>query len=286
VGGDNLAIPPQLGAFRHCHRGGVSRAHDIAHIVRAMGRAKIMVIDDSEAVLETTGRALRTAGYDVVTRPVAIGASAAILRERANLVLLEISMPLVSGPEIVESLRAGSLPLLGTIVFHTDRPAEELEALARKHGVAGFVPKSLSRPEMLLEVARLLVTSRGSVATTAPGWAPEVVVAGNAETAGWARRALRSHAVVRCTDSGFDALSIASGRAAPDAMLLGSTLKDLPAVDVWERASRMDASWARRIVIVDEPGHELTTTPPGARRWSPREPLVALLDRLDLSPRS
>lgn len=243
-----------------------------------------MIIDDDETSMDATARVLRAAGYEVVTRPVAIGASAAILRERPSLVLCEVAMPLVTGPEIVDSLRGSSIPLASTIVFHSDRPLAELDAVARKHGIAGAISKSASRADMLVEVTRLLSLTRAlTETTTSPAWAPEVVVAGSVEVGGWARRALRGHAVVRWTESGLDALSIASGRAAPDAMLLGSPLKDLPAALVWERASRIDASWARRIVLLDEPGEEPTETPPGARRWSSREPLGVLLDRLEIT---
>ena len=90
----------------------------------------ILVIDDSEVVLEMTRFTLETAGYRVLTRDRAQGSIVAILHEQPDLVLLDVNMPGMSGDSIAEILsRAG--PSRGTIiVLYSSLPTNALRMRA------------------------------------------------------------------------------------------------------------------------------------------------------------
>lgn len=247
-----------------------------------------MIVDDSVLVLEVVGETLRSAGYEVVARNVAIGTGAAILREKPALVLMDVSMPLMSGADISESLRQSAAANASTIVLFSDRPAEELGPLAQRCGAAGFIPKSAPPNLLLIEVGRFLDDRRGSRpgSERRRGRLDEVLVAGEAGTVRWARDLLRHHAMVRGTDSGTEALRWIGSADAPLAALLGTGLLDLTAHSTWAHATRLDDRWRERIVIVEERGHPAPPSTPGMRQWSAREPEAVLLGWLGLRERA
>ena len=62
---------------------------------------KIMIIDDSEIILDITKSILEAANFKVVTRNSPFGSTNAFVREKPDLVLLDVSMPALSGDSIV-----------------------------------------------------------------------------------------------------------------------------------------------------------------------------------------
>jgi len=243
-----------------------------------VSKAKIMIVDDSALILDVIGSTLRAAGYDVVTRSVSIGTGAAILRERPALVLMDVSMPLVTGTEISESLRSSSATHDGIIVLHSDRPAEELAVLAEQCGADGFIRKTGDARELRAEVAKWLSSPR-----RASGRPREVslLVAGNAETCALVREVAGPSARVQATDSGTEAFRLICSRGAPQSVVVGTSIEDLSVAVLWQRAVLLDPRWQRRIVVVDE-------GVPGAKpwhqdmiRWSRSEPVSRLRQALE-----
>jgi CheY-like chemotaxis protein len=245
-----------------------------------------MIVDDSALILHAVGETLRGAGYEVIARSVAIGTGAAILRERPALVLMDVSMPLLTGTEISESLNASSTSHSSIIVLFSDRPSADLEVLTQGCSAAGFIPKSAPASTLLSEVSRYLAhrSSRPSP-DRKRGRLDEVLVAGRADTYDWARELLRPHAVVRGTDSGTEALRIMNASDAPGAVLLGTGLLDLPAHTTWSHATRNDERWRDRIIVVEESGHPGRPALPGMRKWSRADPDSVLLAWLGFGAR-
>ena len=87
---------------------------------------KIVVIDDSEIVLEVTRGALEGAGYEVITHDRPAGCVALILHEKPELVLMDVNMPGLGGDTIV-SVLAKAAPTSDTVVLlHSSLSAEVL----------------------------------------------------------------------------------------------------------------------------------------------------------------
>lgn len=120
---------------------------------------KVMVIDDSQLVLAVVRSFLSSVGHDVVTREMAIGTRAAVLREQPDVVLLDVNMPLLDGGEICSSIRAHGLLRDTRVFLHSDRPEPELRALVERCGADGYLCKTedqqafLARFDALLERA-------------------------------------------------------------------------------------------------------------------------------------
>lgn len=248
-----------------------------------MSRPKIMVVDETTELAETVESALDRLGVEVVTRAVAVGAGAAIARERPALVLVSAELPLVSSPDIGDSLRRSVAMRGAELWLVSDRTPEALDETVRTCGAAAVVPRG-SGGEAVAAIRRFLAKRAAApVLGERRGRMPEILVAARAETCAWARHLLRAHAVVRGTDSGTEALGRMTAKSPPDAVLLGTGLLDLTAVAVWSHATRVDDRWRRRIIVVEEVGHASRGEEPAEMLyWTPRQPESFVLSWLGL----
>ena len=70
---------------------------------------KVLIVDDDRTCREMIDAVLSELGHTVLTRDNPLGTSAEILRERPDVVLLDINMPTLSGDELLRTIRQGSL---------------------------------------------------------------------------------------------------------------------------------------------------------------------------------
>ena len=118
---------------------------------------KILVVDDSDLVRDVTRMMLEEYGYEVVTLDSGLGLSRALGREKPDLVLVDVSMPALSGNQIVDVARQHKLHRCPMVLF-SDRPASELSLLAKQCGAAGFIQKTSNAKTLAQSVERFLVT--------------------------------------------------------------------------------------------------------------------------------
>lgn len=219
-----------------------------------MRKPKIMLVDDSELLLDVIGATLRDAGYEVLTRSVPVGAGAHILRERPDLVLLDVSMPLMSGAEISEAVRKSSLARGTCIVLHSDRPAHELADLAARCGADGYIRKSGDPGQLVTEVQGWLERSRAMSARKVSGHAdPYAYVACAPRTRALLEKSLVATVPLRYTDSGAEVLRHVCSAKAPALVVIGTSMADVSCGAIYRAACRSHPSWKRRFVLIDEP---------------------------------
>lgn len=128
-------------------------------------KPKIVVIDDSEIVLEVTKGALEGAGYEVIAHDRPAGCVALILHEKPDLVLMDVNMPGLGGDTIV-SVLGKAAPTSDTVVLlHSSLPSEVLRGKATTAGAHGFIQKSGDLFALVREVNRWVkrVTSSGNM---------------------------------------------------------------------------------------------------------------------------
>ena len=106
---------------------------------------KVVVIDDDPIVLEVVRGTLEDLGHEVTTRTSAMGASAWILRERPDLVLVDISMPALPGDEWLDLVTENSLAARDghepVFVVFSGRSVEQLERVVRETCAVGYIHK-------------------------------------------------------------------------------------------------------------------------------------------------
>jgi DNA-binding response OmpR family regulator len=118
----------------------------------------ILVVDDSEVCRETVRYVLQARGYEVVTVDSPFSFGSALSRTSPDLVLVDANMPALQGDKLVAvALQNGlcSCP----IVFHSDRPADELQMLVRTSGAAGYIKKTSDPSELILAVEDYLASA-------------------------------------------------------------------------------------------------------------------------------
>jgi CheY-like chemotaxis protein len=122
-------------------------------------RIRVLVIDDSDAARAAINEVLAPAGYEVMQLPSAIGATRTILRNAVDAVIIDISMPGLSGDRLVELLRSNPrCSELVIIVVSGD--ADQLQRISEELSVDGIVPKSHIGSRLEMTLARALSSAK------------------------------------------------------------------------------------------------------------------------------
>lgn len=235
-----------------------------------------MVIDDSELVLSVVRSFLSSAGHEVVTRSMAVGTHAAVLRARPDVVLLDVNMPLLEGNEICASIRAHDNLRATRILLHSDRPEEELRTLANQSGADGYLCKTSQREKFLERFAQL----SGSASQNAgpPPVEGYVLAACSPATQRRLRTELVSPLRVEYTDSGTEALRRVFSPDAPKILLLGTSLADMQWDVIRSQATRRNPAYSSRTLLIRE--DSAASVPRDARSWDPSRSVAELEDSL------
>jgi CheY-like chemotaxis protein len=118
-------------------------------------RSKILIVDDSPVCCEVASLILRKAGHTVVSVYSPIGFVNLLRREQPELVLVDVAMPAMSGPKLVElALKKKSANC--AIVLYSDRPQHELAQLVLECGADGYIPKSADGPALTAAAAKFI----------------------------------------------------------------------------------------------------------------------------------
>jgi len=232
---------------------------------------KVIVIDDSELVLSVVRSFLSSAGHTVLTRAMAVGTRAAVLRERPDVVLLDVHMPLLDGVEICASIRAHPSMASTRVFLHSDRPEAELAALVDRCGADGYLCKTSDRDRFLRRFDALC--DRGP-ATGADEPGRYLLVACGARTEARLRDELVCRLRVDYVDSGADVLRRVYSGSPPDVLLLGTSIDDLHWDIVFAQATRRDARYGDRTVLLRE--SSASALPSSALHWDASESVEAL----------
>jgi DNA-binding NtrC family response regulator len=133
-----------------------------------MKPGKVLIVDDEPGVLTFLGRCLERAGYQVITRDNPVGTGAAIMRERPDLVIVDLNMPLLSGDEVVKLIRkSDNLEARKTrFVLHSSVP--DIAERATACGANGFLAKPAGAKQILDIVQQHVSSSRSGDTSVRP----------------------------------------------------------------------------------------------------------------------
>jgi CheY-like chemotaxis protein len=105
--------------------------------------AKILIVEDSPGGRGLVAALLRKQGHDILETANGVMALTATGRERPDLIVLDINMPVMDGFEFLERLRADPEIAGARVILHTST-SESAETLAKAAslGVSTILPKS------------------------------------------------------------------------------------------------------------------------------------------------
>jgi CheY-like chemotaxis protein len=109
---------------------------------------RVLVIDDSDLARAHLLRIVADAGMEGFEQASGIGATRTILRNEIEVVVVDISMPGLSGDRLISLLRENKRFGRLAIVVVSAKPAEELEALERELQVEAVLSKERAENEL------------------------------------------------------------------------------------------------------------------------------------------
>ena len=133
------------------------------------GNAKILVVDDSEIVLELVAMYLQDAGFQVATLGSAFQLVQAIHQELPDLILLDVKMPALGGDKAASILRQRSFSKNIPVLLFSDMEEEELAGLVQETGATGYVRKTMDGEELAATVRRWLKKTAAAEQSSIPG---------------------------------------------------------------------------------------------------------------------
>jgi DNA-binding response OmpR family regulator len=118
--------------------------------------ASILIIDDDATYASMTQQRLERAGHYVSLHIGPFGATKAASQLGIDLILLDVFMPGLSGPQLLDVMRQNRAVAQAKVIFYSSMDPAPLKALAEEHRADGFVPKAAERHELLATVERVL----------------------------------------------------------------------------------------------------------------------------------
>ncbi len=115
--------------------------------------SRVLVVDDDTTVREVVVSYLRAAGHDVVEAADGEAALSSQSDRRADLVVLDLMLPGISGIDVCRRLRATSDVPIIMLTARTDEP-DRVSGL--ESGADDYVSKPFSPRELTLRVDRVL----------------------------------------------------------------------------------------------------------------------------------
>jgi len=120
--------------------------------------AKIVLIDDSELVLEMARDILENAGYRVCTATNGIEANQHIYSpDRPALIILDVMMPFLDGDKKLKVLKSNEHSSGIPIIYLSSKSEQELQKLVADTGADGYLCKPFSDDDLLKAVRRYVV---------------------------------------------------------------------------------------------------------------------------------
>jgi DNA-binding response OmpR family regulator len=121
-----------------------------------MFMAKILVIDDEQAIVELLTLRLTEAGHQVVVALDGFAGPMVATREKPDLIILDYNMPAANGAKVHERLRGNTFTAATPIIFLTATPIGEIIMGVKDDDRTRFLQKPVDFPLLAKTIAVFL----------------------------------------------------------------------------------------------------------------------------------
>ena len=118
--------------------------------------ASILIIDDDPVYGDMMKQRLERAGHRVTLHLGPFGATVAARRSGIDLIILDVFMPALGGPDLLELMRQNNPDSPAKVIFCSSMDVGPLRAISELHRADGFIPKSAGRLDLLKLVTSLV----------------------------------------------------------------------------------------------------------------------------------
>jgi len=257
-----LTFPPVTDAeTRASHQAVVQRARAVFQ-----GR-RILLVDDDAALRLTTRHKLQPLGATLDEAADGHRALQMLARERYDLVLLDLNMPVLDGYTLATRIRQGVVPSNRDValVAHTSEPAHLAGVKVRKAGIDGFVSKPSDQAALVQALCQAL--ARPAAVAGADLLAGCTVLL--ADDSAWNRKAVAAHlrdagALVVEASHGREVLDVLVTRSHWDALIMDINMPGMNGLEA-ARAIRDGAPGFAGLPIIALTAHSDPQTVQAAR---------------------
>ncbi len=113
---------------------------------------KILIIEDEKILVQLLASGLQHDGYQVGAAFDANQGTMSVIREKPDLVLLDIMMPAGSGLDVLNKLRANTKTSTIPVIVMTARSDNETKEAAEKLGISGYFVKGGDSAELMAKI--------------------------------------------------------------------------------------------------------------------------------------
>lgn len=140
----------------------VAVACDILEPTPPSNLFRILVIDDEPANRVILRRLLNAVGYDVIEAANGASGLSQLLASRPDLVIVDMEMPVLNGPETITAIRRLPESALAElpIIAASGNPTQEMEDSALDVGADVWMTKPFDFAKLQKNIARLLQSKR------------------------------------------------------------------------------------------------------------------------------
>jgi DNA-binding response OmpR family regulator len=117
---------------------------------------KILIADDDQDTVSFLASMLKANKYDVVVAFDGMQTIAVAHKEKPDLILLDIMMPVRSGIHIFENLKISTLTAITPVIFITGIVNAEIRQKALEMGAADYVVKPFETEYLLSKIRKAL----------------------------------------------------------------------------------------------------------------------------------
>ena len=114
-----------------------------------MQRSKILVVDDDPELVKALRLRLRANDYDITTASDGYSAIATAQKDRPDLIILDLGLPVGDGFVVLERLQSSNPLSTIPVIVLTARDPQANEDRALKAGAAAFFQKPVDNDELL-----------------------------------------------------------------------------------------------------------------------------------------
>lgn len=123
-------------------------------------RAQILVVDDEDYITDVLSTGLKVMGFAVSTARNGMEAVSKVVDERPDVVLLDVTMPVIDGFEVCRRLRSDGVQV--PIIFLTARDSPDDKVGGLRLGGDDYVTKPFGLEEVVARIEAVLRRTRGA----------------------------------------------------------------------------------------------------------------------------
>ncbi|MFZ2187018.1 MAG: response regulator [Candidatus Moraniibacteriota bacterium] len=122
---------------------------------------KVCVVDDNDDIRDIYGTKFRREGFTVVTAGDGEEALAVIRKERPDVILLDIQMPILDGLGVLKVLKSdGDLAKIPVVILSNVDNEDMFQQVSELGGAQYYLVKSLTDPQKVVDVTLKALAER------------------------------------------------------------------------------------------------------------------------------